>query len=262
MGRPLEGKSVLVTRAVEQAEGLSQALRNAGAEPVVIPLIDFEATDNGPELDAALAKLGEYDAILLTSQNALRFLLDHAKRAGNDIASNAPRVWCVGPSSLAAASEAGLQAEALAEGSFDAQGMLEVLLSQEEVEGKRYFMPRAERGRDVLPEGLREAGATVDVVVTYRTVAAQQESERLTKLLMNGELDGLTFTSPSSVRFFCELISDEARARAEKLWIAAIGSVTEKALRDKGFDPQVVASIPDVKVLVEELSRAVERCEA
>ncbi len=262
MGRPLEGKRILVTRAADQAEGLNHALRSAGAEPVAIPLIDFEATDNAAELDIVLAQFCEYDAILLTSQNALRFLLDHAKRVGHDMVTNAPPVWCVGPATLAAASEAGLQAEALAEGSFDAVGMLAALLQREDVAGKRYLMPRAERGRDVLPEGLREAGATVDVLITYRTIAAQQEAARLTKLLVNGELDGLTFASPSSVRFFCQLISDEARALAESLWIAAIGSVTEKALRDKGLYPQVVASIPDVQVMVEELSRAVERREA
>ncbi|MBW2712194.1 MAG: uroporphyrinogen-III synthase [Deltaproteobacteria bacterium] len=262
MGRPLEGKRVLVTRTAEQAEGFNQALRAAGAEPVLIPLIGFEATDNAAELDAALSVLSDYDAILLTSQNALSFFLAHAKRMDEDWVAKAPPAWCVGPSTLAAASEAGFRAEALAEGSYDAKGMLEVLLQREDVAGKRYLMPRAEQGRDVLPKGLRAAGATVDLLITYRTVAARQEAKRLTKLLVDGELDALTFASPSAVRFFCELISDEARAVAGTLWIAAIGGITEAALRDEGFDPQVVASKPDVEVLVEELAQTVEQREA
>jgi len=116
MGRPLEGKRVLVTRTAEQAEGFNQALRAAGAEPVLIPLIGFEATDNAAELDAALSVLSDYDAILLTSQNALSFFLAHAKRMDEDWVAKAPPAWCVGPSTLAAASEAGFRAEALAAG--------------------------------------------------------------------------------------------------------------------------------------------------
>jgi uroporphyrinogen III methyltransferase/synthase len=225
-------------------------------------MIRFEATGSESEMDTALAELSNYDAILLTSQNALRFFLDHASRKGCDATKNAPPVWCVGPSTLAAAFEAGFRAEALAQGSYDAKGMLEAILQREDVDGKRYLMPRAERGRDILPEGLRAAGATVDVLITYRTVAPQHEAQRLTELLLGGKLDALTFTSPSSARFFCELISEEARAVAGKLWVASIGKITEEALRQEGFDPQVVASTPDVKVLVGELEQIVASREA
>ena len=39
--KPLKGKRVMVTRAAEQSQTLVDALREAGADPVVAPLVAF-----------------------------------------------------------------------------------------------------------------------------------------------------------------------------------------------------------------------------
>ena len=84
---PLFGRRVLVTRARHQAGELASALRAAGAIPVVRPLIALRACDE-PEalakIDAALGQLSEYDDILFSSTNSVRFFVEHARRYGCD----------------------------------------------------------------------------------------------------------------------------------------------------------------------------------
>src|ERR1700757_4979787 len=70
--KPLAGKRVVVTRALEQSRSLVDALRNAGADPVLLPLVAFAPADNLEELDACLRNSATFDWVFFTSQNALR----------------------------------------------------------------------------------------------------------------------------------------------------------------------------------------------
>ena len=70
--KPLARKRVVITRALEQSQSLVDALREAGAEPVLFPLVAFAPTDNLVELDACLKNSARFDWVFFTSQNALR----------------------------------------------------------------------------------------------------------------------------------------------------------------------------------------------
>src|SRR5260370_42412246 len=70
--KPLAGKRVVVTRAAEQSQSLVEALRNAGAEPVLLPLLAFAPPDDPAQLDACLKNGAQFDWVFFTSQNALR----------------------------------------------------------------------------------------------------------------------------------------------------------------------------------------------
>jgi uroporphyrinogen-III synthase len=62
---------VLVTRAPHQASALADGLRQAGAEPILIPTIQIAEPASYAALDAALACLGTYDWMVFTSANAV-----------------------------------------------------------------------------------------------------------------------------------------------------------------------------------------------
>jgi len=259
MNSAVKGMRVLVTRAIEQSAGLMDALRAAGAEPVLMPLICFAPPADWSAVDDALHHLERYDALLFTSQNGVRFLLNRARALGIEVAEHVRRAFCVGPATAKYAACEGFTVEKLPERSFDAEGMLAQFLAEGGTSGRRFLMPRAERGRQVLPDGLRRAGASVDVVIVYRTQSAPVDGEELCRLLELGKLDALTFTSPSTVTAFCALLTESAHRAAGEAWIVAIGSVTEKALREHDLIPDVVASTPEPQSLVEELARALKK---
>ena len=85
--------------------------------------------------------------------------------------SPASTVAAIGPGTAAALREAGIVADVVAERSL-AEGLLEALPA--DLRGARALVARAEEARDTLPEGLRAAGAEVDVVPLYRTLAARR----------------------------------------------------------------------------------------
>jgi uroporphyrinogen III methyltransferase/synthase len=62
--------------------------------------------------------------------------------------------------------------------------------------------------------------------------------------------DYVTFTSSSTVRFWCEAVGD---ARAGRARLVSIGPVTSDALRERGLEPDVEAARHDIDGLVQAL---------
>ena len=81
---PLAGKRIVVTRAPEQAGELIHALEALGAEVLQLPTVSFAPPENPADFDAALARAADFDWILFTSQNAVRFFCSRWMELGRE----------------------------------------------------------------------------------------------------------------------------------------------------------------------------------
>jgi uroporphyrinogen III methyltransferase/synthase len=257
--RPLFGARVLITRAVDQSEEMVSALREVGAEAVVIPMIRLAPPADLSEIDAALGRLASYDALLFTSANAVRFFTARAEETGRSILEQAPPTACVGPITAEAARSAGFSVALVPTDRRDARGLLEAVSKHWPPRGRRFLLPQAEAARRVLAEGLREGGASVDALTVYRTLAGEVDVEALREQLRGRRLDAITFTSPSTAEHFASLLDEESLKAAADCTVAAIGPVTADALRRLGLAPDWVPDDPTVRALVEGLVARVGR---
>lgn len=234
---PLKGLRVLVTRTREQAGQLASALRALGAEPVECPLIEIVPPLDWAPLDAAIAQLGAYHWIVFTSANGVEAFFGRLSVAGGDARSlGGTRLAAIGPATAAALASHGLRADLL-----PAEYVAEaVAVGMGHVKGLRVLLPRAGIARPALGQELRAAGARVEEVVAYRTIAPEGLSGRLQNVLAG--CDVVTFTSSSTVRHFAEVLGREAGAAAlERVVVACIGPVTTQTALELGLRPAVVA---------------------
>ena len=255
--QPLFGMRVLVTRALEQSAELASALRSAGAEPVLAPMIALVPSDAPATIaaiDAALDGLADYDGLVFASSNGVRFLAARARERGGDLSAFRGQVFCVGKKTAEAALEAGLPVSLVATGRSDAEGLLAQILQAAPADGRRFLLPRSDIGRTVIAEGLRAAGGTVDALVAYRNVRPEVDSQALRQELEAGTLAALTFTSPSTVDHFFDLLDASARRAVSDCIVAAVGSTTASALRARGIEPDVVPKRPEPRALVDALA--------
>jgi uroporphyrinogen III methyltransferase/synthase len=232
---PLAGVTVAVTRARAQASGLASRLRSLGAAVVETPAIRIvPLAGPAPELDA-------YDLVCLTSPNGVRVLFDRLHQAGEDARAFAgATVAAIGPGTAAALAEYGVVADVVPETST-AEGLLQALAGQP---ARRVLVARAAEARDVLPDGLREQGAGVDVLPLYETVAEALAPEQLEAL---GQADYVTFTSSSTVT---RLLEAAGGVRPDHARLVSIGPVTSGTLREHGLEPDVEAEAHDIDGLV------------
>jgi uroporphyrinogen III methyltransferase/synthase len=261
-GRPLFGKRVLVTRDKSQSGRMARALRDAGAEPVVVPMIRLAPPQDWAEVDAALDAIASYDAMVITSANAIRFLAGRAEARGVSLDPAGLQVLCVGAHTAKATRDAGVAVDRIPQSRYDAHGLLDEIVTHLPPEGRRFLFPRAQEAREVLPEGLSALGAQVDPVTVYRTLPPEIDAAELRTLLVEEGLDALTFTSPSTVENFVALLDGESREAAGRCIVAAIGPVTAEALRRLGLAPDVVAERAGVQDLVAALAAQVSEDDA
>jgi uroporphyrinogen III methyltransferase/synthase len=251
--RPLSGKHVLLLRATGQAGELSSSIRALGGEPIELPAIEIAPPASFAPLDEALVRLGSYHWILFTSQNAAVAVFARLETAGRDTrAFGRARVCAIGGGTALALKERGIIADLVPEEAV-AEGIVRAFAA-EEIEGKRFFLPRAAEARERLPEALRLRGAQVDVVAAYRTLRAPKPSDpTLVSRLEKQGVDVLLFASGSQVEGFFGLFPDHAEAMLKGAVVCAIGPITAEALAERGARVDVVPQVHSTSALLDAL---------
>jgi uroporphyrinogen III methyltransferase/synthase len=251
--RPLHGRRVVVTRARAQASGLARTLRELGADVVELPAIQIEPRLDSQEVRDAVARIGDYSLVCLTSPNGVHLLFEAMQAAGQDARALAgATVAAIGPGTARALAQHGIAADVVPE-RFVAEALVEAL-ADTEVEGKPVLVARAAEARDVLPDALRERGAEVDVVPLYETVREQPDEAEVERAQ---EADYVTFTSSSTVTNLVEALGDRFPKNARVL---SIGPVTSETARAAGLEVAVEAERHDVDgLLAALLADATER---
>ncbi len=257
----LAGRRVLVMRALHQAGKLSDGLRALGAEPVEVPVLEIRPPADFAPLDAALWQIERYDWLILTSANAVRAVDERATELGVALEQSARlKVAVVGEATAAAARKAGLQVQFVPE-TYVAECLVAGLLEGIHLQtlGVKVLLARATVARDVIPDALREAGITVDVVDVYRNVLPEVAPKLLLKAVA-GRIDAVTFTSSSSATHLAE-----AARLAGIAWplagVAAvsIGPITTETLIGLGWPPAAEANPSDIPGLIAAVEKLLRR---
>lgn len=236
----LAGRRVLLTRSPDRAGAMASALAAAGAEPFLLPLIDFERVPNGEALAEALTRLrsGDYAWLVVSSITTVRALKDYTLKDctaehGLRLAELVPdsvRIATIGPSSRRVLEAEGLRVDLVPDGKQSAEGLLEAWAYSDDggaagsdgAGAIRILLPQSDIASPTLAEGLEARGWAVDAVTAYRTVHYPADPERrLTAELAVG-------TEPAGA---VELTPDEARARLVAGTLDAVVAASPSAAR-------------------------------
>ncbi len=234
--RPLIGKRVLVTRPAMQPDPLCQRLAALGAEVLEQPAIEIADPPDWRPVDDALSRLHQFDWLVFSSANGVRYLLGRLMATGGDVRRlGTLKLAAIGPGTAAALAAFSLRPDVVPE-DYRAEGLLDALSRQ--AQGKRFLLARASRGRQLLAEGLTAAGATVEELVVYTSRDIEAPDSAIYTEFAAGRIDWVTVTSSAIARSLVRLFGQELH-RAK---LASISPVTSATLRELGFQPTVEAS--------------------
>ncbi|OGR82903.1 MAG: hypothetical protein A3J74_04810 [Elusimicrobia bacterium RIFCSPHIGHO2_02_FULL_57_9] len=251
MRRPLAGKTIIVTRSQNQARPFAAELSKSGARVILAPTIRIAPPSSYNKLDAALRDLKSYDCVMFTSQNAVDHFFKRWRRLRRP--QKPPKLFAVGPQTAESLRRHGWRAARFPE-VYRGEALAKAV---GDVRGRRILLPRAKKGREILPRLLRNAGAKVAVVEAYRNLPDARGARRVRLLSRSRKIDAVTFTSPSTVEQFAAQIGRTACRRIfRKAMAASIGPVTSKALRSYGIKPIIQAEEATIKSLLKALARA------
>ena len=249
--KPLFGKGIVITRPEAQAEQFSVLLNAEGARVIHFPTINIVPPESYDGLDQAISQLAQYQWIIFTSANGVSFFFQRLIKLGRDIRDLKDiRICTIGPATAAAIEKLGIRVD-LVPDEYISEGVVREF-EKFNINGSRILLPRAEIARDVIPDGLAKLGAKVNVVTTYRTVNSGKKKLELASLMNEGKVDVITFTSPSTVTNFMEIMGRNY-VIPPQVKIACIGPVTAAAVKKAGLPVDIIQERYTVPGLVERL---------
>ncbi len=203
----------MVTRPAGQAAHFATALTEAGAIPVLYPVLEIrDIEDTAPVLDAAI-RLDSFDLAVFVSPNAIEKALALILPRRSWPAGL--RVAALGKSSERELARNGIRDVISPPLRFDSEALLE-LPELIDVRGKRVIIFRGDGGREVLGDTLKSRGASIEYVSCYRRTRPQLDPAPLLKLWEVGQLDAVTLTSSEGLRNFHDMIGRLGQAWLKK----------------------------------------------
>ncbi|MBI5934403.1 MAG: uroporphyrinogen-III synthase [Chloroflexi bacterium] len=239
---------VLITRPRAQADDFADKLRVAGFEPIYFPVIEIRPIENNAELEIAIKNIQKYDWVVFTSVNAVDVVL---KSSASSVFS-VVRIAAIGPKTAEALRKHNIESDFIPD-EYVGEAIMSGL---GDVKNKWILLPRAEIARAELPEAISKAGGIAHEIIVYRTLSAEVNKEGLAAL--KSGVDVVTFTSVSTVENFVAIAKqnglDPLNLPSNPLF-ACIGSVTELAAREMGFQNIVVAKKYTTDGLLEAIAK-------
>lgn len=255
--KPLFGKTVLVTRAREQASALTFKLENLGAKCIEAPVIKITDPDSYAELDNAINQIADYQWLIFTSANGVEYFFNRLQEQGKDSRVINAKVVAIGVATAQALRNQGIIAD-IVPVEFVAEGIVEAIKAMVQT-GDKVLIPRAKVAREVLPQKLRELGAIVDVATAYQTVIGDVDKADIIAKIENKEIDLITFTSSSTVTNLIEMLGPEAKKLINSCKTACIGPITAKTCSDNDIVTNDIATDYTIEGLTEIVLKILEK---
>lgn len=264
-GCPLLGKTVVVTRARAQSTEITNRLEAYGATVIHCATIEVAPPSSWVALDEAIQRLTDYDWVVFTSANGVEFFFRRLreKSADREPQPTAQIICAIGPATAHALKAEGARTNVVASEST-AEGALAAIIDYvggpERVRGLNFLIPRARVAREVLPDGLRQLGARVDVVEAYQTIRPDVEPEVIRRLFKERSIDAITFTSSSTVSNLAALaeLEDLSGLLANTVAVC-IGPVTAETAEKHGVKKLVHPHEYNTEALVDSIVQSIGR---
>jgi uroporphyrinogen-III synthase len=222
---------------------LCNLLAAQGASSYLLPGIEIKPLTERHALAARLGALENFDLIIFTSANAVRFgatLLEQRR----DLALAA-----IGPATVRALNQAGYQVAVQPTENFDSEGLLR---------HTKLGHVAAQR-RDVLQRELARRGAHVTVADVYRRERAKPTAKELAALqahFATGAIHVITATSAEIAANLLTVATPALRADFERAHWVVPGARVAQSLRERGLAaPLLLADSAEDHDLVDAIVR-------
>jgi len=237
----LDGKIIAITRSKDDSTEFIQLAEKNNAKPITLPTI--ELVSKGEKIvDEFLESIERYnpDYSVFMSSKAVKLLFDTAKQVGKfeklQLAVANTMVMSVGPKTTIALENEGIKVN-YQPTIYSSVGVGEEFTKIHAV-GKKVIVPRSGASTPFLKELLNKIGIDVLEIHLYDVCTFRDTTQwnEFRELFSRGKVNGVIFTSVSSVRGFFEIMSkdyDEEKLldQLSKLSVVAIGPFTADELR-------------------------------
>jgi uroporphyrinogen-III synthase len=240
--------TVLLTRPQDSSEEFEQILLEQDINVLHAPMIEIAPIGDWSHVDQTIDKLQNYDGILFTSRNGVKYFFGHMMER-NPSVTQLPPLHCVGEKTETELRQHGLEATIIPVRASAA----DLASALGDVTGKRFLHPCSDIAREELHEIVSLKGGIVEPLVVYRTIDSPGDDlQHVREKLADATIGSVAFFSPSAVKRFMDIFPD---FQAEDILLAAIGQTTATELENYGLRASVVPQEQSASALATLIAR-------
>ncbi|HLG32205.1 MAG TPA: uroporphyrinogen-III synthase [Ignavibacteriaceae bacterium] len=224
---PLKGKTIVITRTVEQSKESAAALNKLGADVIVIPTLEIVPPSSWREFDTLVSHPDKIDFIIFSSAHAVKMFSIRINELNLSFNFNRVKIVAIGNKTSTVCERHHIPVHIIPK-KFSSEGVFEEL-SKFNLKNKVILIPRSAIGREELPGGLKDLGAIIKPVPVYNvSLPGKETTKQNIHLLLEAKPDLFIFTSPSTFDNFIQImkISDPSKY-FNGFDVAAIGPTTQ-----------------------------------
>jgi uroporphyrinogen-III synthase len=236
--RNLNNKKVVITRPIERADALADIIKDKGGQPIIIPTLELQLVESD-ELHYIVDNINDFDWIIFTSPAGVTSFF---KLYGEK--SIPCKIAVIGVKTEEELEKHNNHPDLIPE-KFTAEGLLKSFESID-LNNKKIALPRTLSARKVLPEGLEDHGADVLIAEAYTSGIPRDTSGilELSNMIINSDIDIVTFTSPLTIKNLFEVVKTEkpdefnilVDALKNNVIVGSIGPITGKVCNEYNID--------------------------
>lgn len=254
--KPLFGKNIVVTRDACGNAVFADKIISRGGNPIEFPTMKIRPLTESNEFLRAVARLqrAEFDWVIFTSANGVNIFFDALQGLSKDARIFGPaKIAAIGSETAVKLSEFGIKADFVPT-VFTGEQLGKQLMCFTGLRDKKVLLLRSQVASMELVELLERAGAEVLNVAVYTAVEQKNETSWLIEKIGRGEVDWLTFASPSSARMFFEQVPIGA-VNSGNVKVASIGPTTSEQLKSLGVRVDVTAEEHTIDGLLDAIEK-------
>ena len=205
----LAGCRVAVTRAVHQAEALTEGIENLGGQVILFPTLAIEKVLDA-NVEAKLTALPQAHLVIFVSPNAVwhGLALVRARSLWPKLAT----IAAVGCSTANLLEEQQLTVSLKPKSGSGSAALLELpAFSAEELAGRRVSIFKGRGGLPMLAEVLTARGAVVDELEVYERRVPDADARPFVAEAEGGRIDVVIITSGQAIENLFEMVGPDGR---------------------------------------------------
>lgn len=210
---PLDGKTVVVTRPLSQAQNMLELLESQQAISVHFPVLSIDIADDIQIAKEKFKAIKNYHMLIFISANAVHYALSCAKDIGVDFKNC--NLAAVGPATMSALDSYGYKADIVPQSGFSSEDLLADPMLKD-IKNQSVLIIRGQGGREHLYEVLQSRGAKVEYAEVYqRQLPSDRNPIRLNELAQQDSV--ILLYSAESAQNLWALCTEE-----ERQWLTTV----------------------------------------
>jgi uroporphyrinogen-III synthase len=201
--KPLTGITIAITRPVDQAQALCEAITKLGGRAILFPLLAIAPLQDYHAFEQQLARLETTDWAIFISSNAVNHSMPRVLKHYGNI-PNSLKFAAIGHQTAKELAHYDVRNVLTPHTRFDSETLL-ALPEMRDVANLKIAIFRGVGGRELIAETLIARGANVYFAESYQRINPQTDANLLSEFWKKGELQAIIVTSSEAMRYLLDL---------------------------------------------------------